>query len=170
VTATYKPDSVGAILFDIKRIGTFAGAKPDSSVFGADPVLMVPLPGGLIPAGTPFSAIGVGKWFIFGAGTPAGSVAQARAMTSTSVTNPPFPQVAFFRFDDNGAGPGRWVWIGTVTANAPTNPTIFDQGSNRFWTYTLSGISPALAASQKIIAVGMSSTGNGLSTRFYTVP
>jgi hypothetical protein len=167
VTATYKPDSVGAILFDIKRIGTFATPTPDSSVFGADPVLMVPLPGGLIPSGTPFSAIGVGQWFIFGAGTPAGSVAQARAMTSTSVTNPPFPQVAFFRFD---AVSDRWVWIGTVTANAPTNPTIFDQGSNRFWTYTLSGISPALAATQTIIAVGMSSTGNGLATRPYTLP
>jgi hypothetical protein len=92
-------------------------------------------------------------------------------MTSTSVTNPPFPQVAFFRFDPNGPpATGRWVWIGTVTANAPTNPTIFDQGSDRFWTYTLSGISPALAGTDVIIAVGMSSTGNGLATRPYTVP
>jgi hypothetical protein len=166
VTPTYKPDQVGAIVFDIKRIGTFAAATPDSS-----PILLAPILPALIPAGTPFSAIGVGKWFIFGAGTPPGSVAQARAMTNTSITNPPFPQVAFFRFDPNGPpATGRWVWIGTVTANAPTNPTIFDQGSNRFWTYTLSGISPALATGQTIIAVGMSSTGNGLATRPYAVP
>jgi hypothetical protein len=172
VSATYKPDSVGAMLFDAKRLeATLKGTSPDSSVFGADPVLTVPLLPGLIAAGTPFPAIGVGNWAVFGVGTPAGPTAQARATTNTSVTNPPFPQVAFFRYDaTTPAAKGRWVHIGTVVANAPTNPTIFDQGGNRFWTYSLSPITPGLGTGQTIIAIGMSSTGNGLSTAAYLVP
>jgi hypothetical protein len=172
VSATYKPDSVGAMLFDVKRLeATLKGTSPDSSVFGVDPVLTVPLLSGLIAAGTPFPAIGVGNWAVFGVGTPAGPTAQARATTNTSVTNPPFPQVAFFIYDaSTPAGVGRWVHLGTVTANAPANPTIFDQGGNRFWTYTLSPITPGLATGATIIAVGMSSTGNGLSTAAYLVP
>ncbi|MFN8571825.1 MAG: Ig-like domain-containing protein [Gemmatimonadaceae bacterium] len=167
VSATYAPTFVASQFYDIKHLAAataLTGATPDSSGLFSAPLL----PGTTTP-GTPFSVVGVGQWYVFDVGTPAGSAAQARAKTSTSITNPPFPQVAFFRQNADGT----WQFLGTVISqpNPPTNnPTHFDQGSNRFWTYTLTSISPALTTGQLIRAVGMSAAGDGLSTQTYTIP
>jgi hypothetical protein len=158
VSGTYAPTLVGAQFYDIKHgVVALAGASPDSSgVFNA----------GILPAqlqpGTPFSAVGVGQWYIQAA---AGAAIQVRAKTATSITNPPFPQVAFFRLV--GA---VWQYIGTTVANAPTNPTLFDNGFDRFWTYTSPAVSPALTTGNLIRAVGMSAAGDGLSTVTFSVP
>ncbi len=162
VSLTYAPTGVAAQFYDIKHlVAPLAGTTPDSSGLFTAPLL----PGTTTP-GTPFSTVGVGKWYVFNVGTPAGSSAAARAKTSTSITNPPFPQVAYFRQNADGT----WQHLGTVVANAPTNPTIFDQGTDRFWTYTLGSIAPALATGEVIRAVGMSAAGDGLSTQTYTIP
>jgi hypothetical protein len=163
VSATYGPTAAAAQFYDIKRLeATLGGATPDSSGLFTAPIL----PAQLTP-GVPFSAIGIGKWFIFSADTTSATAnIQARAKTSTSITNVPFPQVAFFRQTTDGV----WQYLGRVVANAPTNPTIFDQGSDRFWTYTFTAFAPALASGDVIRAVGMSAAGNGLSTLTFTVP
>ena len=152
----YKPTAVAAELFDIRSYTSSAVVYPNlsSGFIGAN------ILAGLVPPGAPITSLGAGgKWYIFGAGTT-GSAIQARALTSTVVTNAPFPQVAFFRLTT----PGRWVYLGTVTSVPGTNPTIFDQGANRFWTYTSPAVSPAVAATNVIRAVGMTSAGDGLST------
>jgi hypothetical protein len=162
INPTDKPDFVGAQLYDIKRSeGTLGGASPDSSG-----VLNVALLPGLIQNGQLFSTIGVGKWFVFANGTTGGTI-QARAKTLTTVTNPPFPQVSFYRFD---VANGTWDFLGVVTASAPSNPTIFDQGADRFWTYSLTGVAPALATGENIMAIGMSAAGDGLATLTFLVP
>ncbi|MEO6447479.1 MAG: Ig-like domain-containing protein, partial [Gemmatimonadaceae bacterium] len=136
--AGYKPTAVAAQLFDIRSYTSSQVVYPNlpSAFIGAN------ILAGLVPAGAPVTSLGVGgKWYVFGAGTT-GSAIQATARTLTSVTNAPFPQVAFFRL----TAPGRWVYLGAVTSVPGTNPTIFDQGTDRFWTYTMSGVSPAIAA------------------------
>ena len=160
VSATYAPNSMGAQFYDIKRSTTaFTAATPDSSG-----VINSIIPAGLVAPGVPFSAVGVGKWYIFGAGTT-GSTIQARALTQTVITNAPFPQVAFFRLSG-----GTWTYLGQVTSVPGTNPTSFDSGTNRFWTYTLTGVSPALATGNVIRAIGMSVAGDGLSTLDHNQP
>lgn len=176
LAASVKPNSVGAQLNDIKStstgfaqpIGTTA-ANADTSV-----TVFVNILAGLItgPTANPWVATlgdtlpatnvsGPGAiWSIFGSGTT-GSAIQARARTGTVVTNVPFPQVAFFRQE---AATGRWIYLGKVDAVAGVNPTIFDSGSNRFWTYTFSGVTPAVAAADVIRAVGINTSGDALST------
>ncbi len=154
----YKPTAVVAQVFDIRAYTSSAvvfTTPPFVSAFQGAAILP-----GQVPAGAVISSLGAGgKWYIFDVGTT-GSAIQARAKTSTVVTNVPFPQVAFYRL----TAPGRWVYLGKVDAVPGTNPTIFDQGADRFWTYTLSGVSPAVAAADVIRAVGMTTAGDGLST------
>lgn len=167
LAASIKPDTVGAQLHDIKS-GSALPAPIGSAAVDADTsnTIFVNILAGLItgPTTNPWpAALGdttTAIWSIFGGGTT-GSQIEARARTSTVITNAPFPQVAFFR---QNATTGQWVYLGRVVSNPPTNPTIFDQGGNRFWTYRLSGVSPAVAAADVIRAVGMSATGDGLST------
>jgi hypothetical protein len=171
VSATYGPTLAAAQFYDIKRLeNTLGGAgdggvTPDSSGLFTAPIL----PAQLSP-GTPFSAIGVGKWYIFSAdttSTTANIVVHAR--TASSITNVPFPQVAFFRLVG-----GSWQYLGRIVSAPGTcgngNPTICDQGSDRFWIYTFSTFTPALATGDIIRAVGMSAAGDGLSTQTFTVP
>lgn len=154
----YKPDAVVAQVFDIRAFTSSAvtfTTPPFASAFQGAAILP-----GQVPTGAVITSLGAGgKWYVFGVGTT-GSAIQARAKTSTVITNVPFPQVAFYRL----TAPGRWVYLGKVDAVAGTNPTIFDQGVDRFWTYTLSGVSPAVAAGNVIRAVGMTTAGDGLST------
>ena len=154
----YKPTGVVAQVYDIRAFTTTAvvyTVPPFVSAFFGAPILP-----GQVPAGLPITTLGAGgKWYVFGVGTTSGII-QARALTSTVITNVPFPQVGFFRL----TLPGRWVYLGKVDAVPGTNPTIFDQGANRFWTYTLSSVSPAVAAGDRIRAVGMTTAGDGLST------
>jgi hypothetical protein len=154
----YKPTGVVAQVFDIRAYTSSAvvfTTPPFMSAFQGAAILP-----GQVPTGAVITSLGAGgKWYIFDVGTT-GSTIQARAKTSTVVTNVPFPQVAFYRL----TAPGRWVYLGKVDAVAGTNPTIFDQGSDRFWTYSLSGVSPSVAAGNVIRAVGMTTAGDGLST------
>jgi uncharacterized protein YjdB len=160
LSAGYKPTGVVAQVFDIRAYtasGVTFTTPPFVSAFQGAAILA-----GQVPAGAVITSLGAGgKWYVFGVGTvTGGSTIQARAKTSTVITNVPFPQVAFYRL----TAPGRWVYLGKVDAVAGTNPTIFDQGVDRFWTYTLSGVSPAVAAGNVIRAVGMTTAGDGLST------
>lgn len=156
VSATYAPTGVMAQFYDIKREeATLAGATPDSSFTFLAPILPAQL-----TAGTPFPAIGVGQWYIKGCASTAGVTAiQSESRTSTSITNQPFPQVAYFRLLG-----GSWQFLGTTVGVQGSNPTIFDQGSNRFWTYTSPVFAPALASGEMIAAVGMSAAGDGLAS------
>jgi uncharacterized protein YjdB len=154
----YKPTAAVAQVFDIRAFtpsSVVYTTPPFASAFQGAAILP-----GQVPAGLPITTLGAGgKWYVFGVGTT-GSAIQARALTSTVITNPPFPQVAFFRL----SGTGRWVFLGKVDAVPGTNPTIFDQGANRFWTYTSPAVSPAVAAADRIRAVGMTTAGDGLAT------
>ena len=163
-----KPVSVGSQLFDIKA-GSLLPQPIGTSAVNADSsaTLFVSILSGLVASpttNTPATALGdstTAIWHIFGNGTT-GSAIQARARTSTVITNAPFPQVAFFRRDTAN----RWVYLGAVTSVPGTNPTIFDQGTNRFWTYTLtlpSGTA-SVATGDVIRAVGTNSSGDGLAT------
>lgn len=154
----YKPTAVHAQVFDIRAY------TPSSVVYTTPPFasnfFSATILAGQVPAGSAITSMGPGgKWYVFGVGTT-GSAIQARALTSTVITNAPFPQVAFFRL----SGTGRWVYLGKVDAVPNVNPTIFDQGANRFWTYTSPTISPAVAAADRIRAVGMTTAGDGLAT------
>lgn len=158
LSAGYKPTAVVAQVFDIRAYTSSAvtfTTPPFVSAFQGATILP-----GQVPAGAVITSLGTGgKWYIFDVGTT-GSTIQARAKTSTVVTNVPFPQVAFYRL----TAPGRWVYLGKVDAVAGSNPTIFDQGADRFWTYSLSGVTPAVATGDVIRAVGMTTAGDGLST------
>lgn len=161
-----KPVQVGSQLFDIKAVSLLPAPIGNSAVDAdSSATLFVNILSGLVASPTTntfATALGdstTAIWHIFGAGTTGSSI-QARARTSTVITNAPFPQVAYFRVD----AAGRWVYLGKVDAVPGTNPTIFDQGANRFWTYTLSGVTPAVAANDIIRAIGVNSSGDGLST------
>lgn len=176
LAASVKPTSVGAQLNDIKSTSTGFAQPIGTTAANADTsaTVFVNILAGLItgPTANPWVATlgdtlpatnvaGPGAiWSIFGSGTT-GSQIQARARTGTVLTNVPFPQVAFFR---QQAATGRWIYLGKIDAVAGVNPTIFDSGSNRFWTYTFSGVTPAVAAADVIRAVGINTSGDALST------
>ena len=129
-------------------------------------------------------------WSGFG-GT--GSSIEFRAITSTIVTQPPFPMVHLLRWELDaqhtgtglGAGTttlndsaaGQWVFVGTVTAAAPTNPIINDQGATRFWRYIFTAAAFPSVTNGMIVqpgvttgcyrAVGVDAIGDGITTRSF---
>lgn len=160
LSPTGAPTQFGNQFYDIKRSSTaFAAATPDSSG-----IVYSNVSPGLVPAGALFSAAAVGKWYVLASGT-SGSTIQAQAFQATVTQNAPFQQVAFFRLTG-----GAWTYLGVVNAVPGTNPNPIDNGNNRTWTYTLTGVAPSLASTQQIIAVGMSAAGDALATLVYTVP
>lgn len=129
-------------------------------------------------------------WSGFG-GT--GATIEFRAITSTIVTQPPFPMVHLFRWEGNaqhtGTGlgtatttindsaAGQWVFVGTVNASAPANPIINDQGSTRFWRYQFTAAAFPQVTNGMIVqpgvttgcyrAVGVDAIGDGITTRSF---
>jgi len=129
-------------------------------------------------------------WSGFG-GT--GSTIEFRAITSTIVTQPPFPMVHLFRWEGNaqhtGTGlgtatttlndsaAGQWVFVGTVNASAPANPIINDQGATRFWRYQFTAAAFPQVTNGMIVqpgvttgcyrAVGVDAIGDGITTRSF---
>ena len=130
-------------------------------------------------------------WAVF---FSSGSQVQVRATTSTVVTQPPFPTVNLFKWEPDvhhtgsavvGGGPlpttlvdsaaGNWVYVATMTsAGAPANPSLFDQGSTRFWTYTLTFATHNIGALTQggttggcYRAVGADISGDGIVTRSF---
>jgi hypothetical protein len=129
-------------------------------------------------------------WSGFG-GT--GSSIEFRAITSTIVTQPPFPMVHLFKWELdaqhtgsgvgtlattlNDSAAGQWVFIGTVNAAAPSNPIINDQGSTRFWRYIFSASAFPTVTNGMIVqpgvttgcyrAVGVDAIGDGITTKSF---
>ena len=130
------------------------------------------------------------SWGGFG-GT--GGNIEFRAVTSTVVTQPPFPMVHLFKWEVdaqhtgtglgvlqttlNDSASGQWVYIGTLNSAAPSNPVVNDQGSTRFWRYGFSsGAFPSVTNGMIVQpgvttgcyrAVGVDASGDGISTRSY---
>jgi uncharacterized protein YjdB len=121
-----------------------------------------------------------------------GSSVQVRVTTGTVVTQPPFPQVHLFKWEPDvhhtGTGiddsvsttlsdsvQGNWVYITSInSAGAPSNPSLFDQGSTRFWTYTLTFANHNIGALTQggttggcYRAVGTDISGDGIVTRSF---
>jgi len=116
---------------------------------------------------------------------------QVRVTTPTVVTQPPFPQVHLFKWEADvhhtGSGvlaaattladsvPGNWVYITSMgSTGAPTNPSLFDQGSTRFWTYTMTFANHNIGALVQggttggcYRAVGTDISGDGIVTRSF---
>jgi len=127
-------------------------------------------------------------WAIFSTGT----TLQARVTTSTIVTQPPFPTVSLFKWEPDarhtGSGTtgaattvvdsaaGNWVYITNMTsAGAPANPSLFDQGSTRFWTYSMTFAQHNIGALTQngtvaascYRAVGSDASGDGVVTQSF---
>ncbi len=162
VSATYGPTFVGAQFYDIKRMEATLGWGNAGFVW----LVRRPDPAGAAHSGHDFSVRSV---WVSGmsrdASALAGSSAQAEAKTTTVITNMPFPQVAFFAYDGN-----YWQFLGTTVGVQGSNPSIFDQGTDRFWTYTSPTFTSALVSTQTVVAVGMSAAGDGLATLGCVVP
>ncbi|MEO7996791.1 MAG: Ig-like domain-containing protein [Gemmatimonadaceae bacterium] len=129
-------------------------------------------------------------WSGFG-GT--GSNIEFRAITSTIVTQPPFPMVHLFKWEVdaqhtgtglgvnettlNDSASGNWVYVGTLNASAPSNPVINDQGSTRFWRYGFSSSAFPSVTNGMIVqpgvttgcyrAVGVDASGDGITTKSF---
>ncbi|MEP6833426.1 MAG: Ig-like domain-containing protein [Gemmatimonas sp.] len=132
------------------------------------------------------------SWSGFG-GT--GSNIEFRAVTSTIVTQPPFPMVHLFKWEVdaqhtgsgvgtlattlNDSASGQWVYVGTLNSSAPSNPQINDQGATRFWRYGFSSSSFPSVTNGMIVqpgvttgcyrAVGVDLSGDGITTKSYGV-
>ena len=130
------------------------------------------------------------SWSGFG-GT--GSNIEFRAVTSTIVTQPPFPMVHLFKWEvdaqHTGAGistatttindsaSGQWVYVGTLNSAAPSNPSINDQGATRFWRYGFSSAAFPAVTNGMIVqpgvatgcyrAVGVDASGDGITTKSF---
>ena len=130
------------------------------------------------------------SWSGFG-GT--GSNIEFRAVTSTIVTQPPFPLVHLFKWEVdaqhtgsgvstavttiNDSAAGQWVYVGTLNSSAPSNPSLNDQGATRFWRYGFSSAAFPAVTNGMIVqpgvttgcyrAVGVDSTGDGISTKSF---
>ncbi len=116
---------------------------------------------------------------------------QVRVTTPTVVTQPPFPMVHLFKWEADvhhtGSGttgaattlvdsvPGNWVYITSMNSTgAPANPSLFDQGSTRFWTYTMTFANHNIGALTQggttggcYRAVGTDISGDGIVTRSF---
>ena len=125
----------------------------------------------------------------------AGSSVQVRVTTSTIVTQPPFPTIHLFKWESDvhhtGTGyvapagglattlvdsaAGQWVYITSMnSAGAPANPSLFDQGSTRFWTYTMTFLQHNVGPITQVgtedgcyRAVGTDISGDGVSTKSF---
>ncbi len=87
VSGTYAPTAVLAQFYDIKREeATLAGATPDSSGTFVAAILPAQL-----TAGTPFSAVGVGQWYIKGCGAISGTSIQSEARNEHCDHQPTVP-------------------------------------------------------------------------------
>ena len=129
-------------------------------------------------------------WAVFSTGT----TLQARVTTSTIVTQPPFPTVSLFKWEADarhtGSGTngvattvvdsaaGNWVYITSMTSSgAPANPSLFDQGSTRFWTYSMTFAQHNIGALTQdgtiaagcYRAVGSDASGDGVVTQSFGV-
>jgi hypothetical protein len=129
-------------------------------------------------------------WAIFSTGT----TLQARVTTSTIVTQPPFPTVSLFKWEADarhtGSGTtgaattvvdsaaGNWVYITSMNSSgAPANPSLFDQGSTRFWTYSMTFAQHNIGALTQdgtiaagcYRAVGSDASGDGVVTQSFGV-
>lgn len=130
------------------------------------------------------------SWSGFG-GT--GSNIEFRAVTSTVVTQPPFPMVHLFKWEVdaqhtgsgvstlattlNDSAAGQWVYVGTLNSSAPSNPSINDQGSTRFWRYSFNSSAFPAKTNGMIVqpgvttgcyrAVGVDASGDGITTKSY---
>lgn len=130
------------------------------------------------------------SWSGFG-GT--GSNIEFRAVTSTIVTQPPFPTVHLFKWEVdaqhtgtglgvnettlNDSASGNWVYVGSLNSAAPSNPVINDQGATRFWRYGFSSAAYPSVTNGMIVqpgvttgcyrAVGVDASGDGITTKSF---
>lgn len=95
---------------------------------------------------------------------PTSVVLTATANGTLSTFQVPFQQVQFFYFDNGAGGSNEWIFIGTAVAS-----TVTDAGATRTFTWSLSFDPPAsfgtAGAVVPLIAVGLNSTGDALTTR-----
>jgi hypothetical protein len=122
-----------------------------------------------------------------------GSSIEFRAATGTVVTQPPFPMVHLFKWELdaqhtgtglaapqtalNDSAAGQWVYVGTLNASAPVNPSINDQGATRFWRYVFTASAYPTVTNGMIVqpgvttgcyrAVGVDAIGDGITTRSF---
>jgi uncharacterized protein YjdB len=156
-----KPSAASARVYDIRTTATQAFTDLGrSSTVGT-----VTIGGGQVPTSTKdwttaTGGSGITSWQLF---SSTGGVAEYRATTSTSVTNPPFTAVHVIR-----AGTTEWEYLGTATFAGTV-----DQGALRFYryTFTFAGVSQGqfnqagLTGGDIIRAIGVDASGNGLSSR-----
>jgi hypothetical protein len=156
-----KPSAASARVYDIRTTSTQAFTDLGrSSTVGT-----VTIGGGQVPTSTKdwttaTGGSGITSWQLF---SSTGGVAEFRATTSTSVTNPPFTAVHVIR-----AGSTEWEYLGTATFAGTV-----DQGALRFYryTFTFAGVSQGqfnqagLTGGDIIRAIGVDASGNGLSSR-----
>ncbi|MCE2954984.1 MAG: Ig-like domain-containing protein [Gemmatimonas sp.] len=156
-----KPSAASARVYDIRTTSTRAFTDLGRSAAAAT----VSIGGGQVPTSTKdwttsTGGSGITSWQLF---SSTGGVAEFRATTSTSVTNPPFTAVHVIR-----AGTTEWEYLGTATFAGTV-----DQGALRFYryTFTFAGTNQGqftqagLTGGDIIRAVGVDASGNGLSTR-----
>ncbi|MBK8057627.1 MAG: hypothetical protein IPK33_07085 [Gemmatimonadetes bacterium] len=99
----------------------------------------------------------------FGSTTPL----RAQVVSPTNAPNPPFSRVDYYRLD---AGGTWWNYLGSASTASGT-----DQGTYRSWIYALpnasfvnawntSAAQTAIAAGDVIVAVGVLSNGDAITT------
>ena len=206
--AAFKPNQLGIYVSDIRSTSpiVFPNLGLSNNNPGTDAAYLETLFDGNItqPATNPVNFWGsadvdpvtagtqnLWSWYGFSFG---GGVAEFRAETGTNVVNSPFARVDFYRWDADanvnaqqvpGADPaaiqGQWIYLGSINANAPTNPIIQDQGVTRFWRFRFTyggttvnngpnNVEAALTTGNILRAVGVDANGNGISILNYTLP
>jgi uncharacterized protein YjdB len=130
------------------------------------------------------------SWAGFGA---TGSTIEFRAVTSTVVTQSPFPMVHLFRWEVDAqhtgaqataatttvldSASGQWVYVGTLNSVPGTNPIINDQGATRAWRFSFTAAAFPQVTNGQIVqpgvaagcyrAVGVNASGDGITTKSF---
>ncbi len=165
--------NLSGVAFDPSNLATTSATTPNFASVALPQVTGFSAINGL--AGTPnytsWSVLNTVGSFAPGFNAPTGLKAQL--ISNTNVTNQAFVRVEFFRF--NGTT-GQYEYLGQQS-----NVASADQGTTRFWTWTLTTADYAkrptsletaqstVALNDNIIAIGVRSNGAGLATAAVTI-
>lgn len=170
--AGVKPTNVTVWSWNVGSVQT-TGPAPSVSATIVIPGLNVQSGTGVQAWNTANPTIAVNHWRVistiastnqFGSTTPL----RSQVVSPTNAPNPPFARVDFYRLDVGGTW---WNYIGSSSTALGT-----DQGTYRSWIYALANASfvnawntsaaqTAIAAGESIIAVGVLSNGDAVSTQ-----